>query len=59
MGFWSLAGCGLSGVVVYAVTYVCVGASKKEQETYRALVMDASRMVEAYVRRQAVPAKTE
>ena len=57
MGFWQVAGCGLTGVIVYAVTYVCVGASKKEQETYRALVLDAIRLVEACVRRQVVPAK--
>jgi O-antigen/teichoic acid export membrane protein len=59
MGFWPVAGCGLTGVIVYAVTYVCVGASKKEQETYRALVLDAIRLVEACVRRPVVPAKTE
>ncbi len=54
MGFWTLAGCGATGVLVYAVTYLSVGASRKEQETYRALAMNTVQSVESYFRRQVV-----
>jgi O-antigen/teichoic acid export membrane protein len=59
MGFWPLAASGLAGVVVYAVFYVSVGASRQEQETYRAVAVNTIRFVESYVRRQVVPAKSE
>jgi len=54
IGFWSLAGCGVTGVIVYAVTYVSVGASRTEQQTYRALAMNTIQFVESYFRRQVV-----
>jgi len=47
-------GCGVTGVIVYAVTYVSVGASRTEQQTYRALAMNTIQFVESYFRRQVV-----
>jgi len=52
VGFWSLAGCGVAGVIVYVVTYVSVGASRTEQQAYRAFVMNTIQFVESYFRRQ-------
>ena len=53
LGFWALAGCATTGVIVYAVTYVSVGASRTEQQTYRALAMNTLQFVESCFRRQA------
>ena len=47
-----LAGIAVAGIATYYVTYISMGASPSEQQTYRTFALGSMRRVDAYLRGQ-------